>query len=268
MKRSRSWLLVLFVILGLCLVSTLVVVVFLAPSWLPFDLPIGSRDRPIPGEPQATTPEPGGGAIEMGETVEGDLQATIDDEWAFTAEAGDVVTIWMSSDAFDSYLQLYDPFGESIAYDNNSASVFNSDAVMRNVRLPADGTYTIRAHSIERSSGPYTLGLRAISPGASGGSISAGETVEGYLEFGDQDEWTFKAEAGDEVVISLSREALDAILELLAPDGGVLAGDYTESPEMQIPLNVDATGTYTIRIRSNSGRSSGPYRLTLEEVIP
>jgi hypothetical protein len=268
MKRSPRWLLPAF-LATLCfgLTGILVAVAVFAPRRLPLVTPVVSPDSGDVQEPGEATPAPGGESMEIGETVEGSLQAGTHDEWTFTANANDTVTIWMMSDAFDAYLELNDPSGESLAYDNDSASALTSDAVIRDVRLPMEGTYTISAYSIDRSSGPYTLCLRASVPGASGGMITPGKTVEGYLEIAEQEAWTFNAQAGDEFVISLDRSDVYATLELLAPGGGVLVGDYMDTPTSYVPLNADTSGTYTIRIRSHNGRSTGPYSLTLEEQI-
>jgi hypothetical protein len=217
-----------------------------------------------------TPPEPGGGPIEIGETVEGNLQATVHDEWTFTADAGDYVTISMTSNAFDTYLELYDPFGVSIAYDDDSGGNLNS--LIRNLQLSTAGTYTIRARSYSgQSSGPYTLTLTAGEPDTStGGSIEVGEVVEGDLQRGDRDEWTFSGRAGQVVTITMTSDAVDSYLELRAPDGTTLTtnDDGAGYPNAMIDQYVlPQAGTYTIIARSYGDAGSGPYRLSLDEIL-
>jgi len=217
-----------------------------------------------------TPPEPGGGPIDIGETVEGNLQATIHDEWTFTAEAGETVTISMTSSVFDTYLELYDPASVSIAYDDDSGGDLNS--LIRNLRLSSAGTYTIRARSYSgRSSGPYTLSLTAGAPDTgAGGSISPGETVEGDLQRGDQDEWTFEARSGQVVTIVMWSDEIDPYLILLDPNGIELTRDDDGAgyPNALIDaFELPDTGTYTIIARSFGDSRAGAYTLVLVGLV-
>ena len=217
-----------------------------------------------------TPPEPGGGPIDIGETVEGNLQATIHDEWTFTAEAGETVTISMTSSVFDTYLELYDPASVSIAYDDDSGGDLNS--LIRNLRLSSAGTYTIRARSYSgRSSGPYTLSLTAGAPDTgAGGSISPGETVEGDLQRGDQDEWTFEARSGQVVTIVMWSDEIDPYLILLDPNGIELTRDDDGAGYPNAMINafeLPDTGTYTIIARSFGDSRAGAYTLVLMGLV-
>jgi hypothetical protein len=216
------------------------------------------------GEP----PEPGGGVIEVGETVEGSLQRGIHDEWTFTAEAGSFVTISMNSEAFDAFLELYDSSGTLLAQNDDAGGSLNS--MIRFFEIPTTGTYSIHARSYSGTQGgPYTLSLEQGAVGAgSEGSIEPGETIEGELAFGERSEWTFDGVAGQMVTISLTSEEFDSYLELLGPGRSSLIADDDGGgfPHAMIDgFVLPETGLYTIIVRSFGDRGGGVFLLTLEE---
>jgi hypothetical protein len=217
---------------------------------------------------QGVPPEPGGGAIAIGETVNGTLQATVHDEWTFTAAAGDYVTISMSSETIDTYLELYDPTGALLTQDDDSAG--NLDSLIRNFELLASGTYVIHASSYGRPQpGPYTLTLTRGAPDTqTGGSIEMGGSVNGDLGSGDRDRWTFTGTAGQVVTIRMTSQSIDPYLELLGPDGTQLIfnDDGAGYPNALIEAySLPTSGTYTIVARSFGDSRSGPYVLSLDE---
>ncbi len=219
---------------------------------------------------QGVPPEPGGGPIAFGETINADLQPTIHDEWTFTAAAGDYVTISMSSETIDTYLELYDPAGTLLTQDDDSGG--NLDSLIRNFELPTSGTYVIRARSYGgREPGPYALTLTRGAPDTqTGGPIEMGETVDGDLGPGDRDQWTFTGAAGQVVTIRMTSEMSDPYLELLGPDGTqlIVNDDGAGYPNALIEaFELPSAGAYTIIARSFGGSRSGPYVLSLEEVL-
>ncbi len=82
--------------------------------------------------------------------------------WLFIGKAGDLVTIEMSSQMFDSLIKLSDANGKLIAVDDNGGFGYNSRIVGR---LPKDGKYIIEATTVwQVRGGSYSL------------SITSGET--------------------------------------------------------------------------------------------
>ncbi len=80
------------------------------------------------------------------------------DLWQFTGITGDVVTIRMTSAAFDAYLILLNPSDVAVT-DNDDGGDGTTNAVIR-YTLPATGTWTIVANSIgANKTGAYTLSL-------------------------------------------------------------------------------------------------------------
>lgn len=99
------------------------------------------------------------GAIGAGSTVNGELTALNANRWTFQGSSGEVVSIAMRSTAFDTYLELYDPDGNLLAFNDDAEGTDSS----LNLTLEASGTYTIRARSFANAgSGEYTLSLEVL----------------------------------------------------------------------------------------------------------
>lgn len=145
---------------------------------LPHDGRFGVRARPLSEDGTGTytlrvtpfTPAPPvRRALRAGETVTGALtpeDALLDEElpyqeWTFEGREGELVRIRMSSDDFDTYLS----FGCEQADGSFVEMAFNDDAPgdgtnsLIEYRLPASGTYVIRARPFGWSTGTYMLRL-------------------------------------------------------------------------------------------------------------
>lgn len=96
--------------------------------------------------------------ISYGSTVNQTLGAWVGDEWLFEGAEGDVVTISMVSEEFDTFLDLYDPFLFRVAMDDDGGS--GSNSLISSIELPFPGVYTIVARAFGPvEEGDYTLSL-------------------------------------------------------------------------------------------------------------
>ncbi len=78
--------------------------------------------------------------------------------WAFSGSSGDRITIELSSDDFDTYLELYGPNGEYLISDDDGGTDTNSR--IADYRLPSSGQYIILVRSFNNDeTGSYTLSL-------------------------------------------------------------------------------------------------------------
>ncbi len=111
-------------------------------------------------------PGTGGGTGGQGGTGKPQVQETINNNqfanfWDFDVDAGETITVTMkrASGNLDSFLVLLDANNHILAYDDDSAG--NKDAVLRNIRVPQRGTYTVAATRYKQaqgySQGNYTL---------------------------------------------------------------------------------------------------------------
>jgi hypothetical protein len=100
------------------------------------------------------------------------------------------------------------------------------------------------------------------------GSMTYGETVTGRIRTSEGDSWTFEAEEGDIVTISLVGDTLyDPVLELFGPNGIRIALDDDGGIRFDSLIqfqHLDQSGTYTI-VATGFGGRTGSYALTLEE---
>ncbi len=96
--------------------------------------------------------------IGFGDTVSGNLASETVDVWTFDANEGDVVTIQLSSDAIDSYLELVGADSTGLISDDDGGGYPN--AQISQFEITAAGTYSIFACSYSSyETGAYTLSL-------------------------------------------------------------------------------------------------------------
>jgi hypothetical protein len=218
-------------------------------------------------------------------TEEGEAQALV-----FEGSAGDLVTINMNSEAFDTELRLYsEASGEPLILNDGiySGTQPGMNARISYFQLPEDGSYVIVATTRYGDIGEYTLTLQEgviplesaamfvnISP-----DIAYGDTVTGDLGTSrdEQMAYVFEGSAGDVVTITVTAEnedELDPLLELYAAraydysDGIPIAfnDDLRDSTNSQITdFILPEDGIYIIIARRLYGYGDGEYTLTLEE---
>lgn len=237
------------------------------------------------------------GPISPGETVAGELGLlTQRAQYTFNGRAGDVVTIDLRSEAFDSYVRLFTADGEQLAQDDDSGGGLNA-RISRFV-LPSDGEYVIvvdgfRGFTGERRlQGPYTLSLEiegqgpvvvqatpqpstpTPAPAIAGavGEIDYGETAVGELtEEAQIGTFRFNGTAGDQVTIALNSSDFDPKVRLIAPDGTVLAEDDDSGPDLNALISeftLPRDGEYVIEVDGFRGASGdrvllGEFSLSL-----
>jgi hypothetical protein len=102
-----------------------------------------------------------GRRLQVGSHVTGVLTATDPvaegkpvQAWAFEASAGDLVTIDLVSDDFDSYLQVAGPGLSQVMTNDDGGDGLHSRL---SVSFPQDGVYRIIASSLGRSTGAFSL---------------------------------------------------------------------------------------------------------------
>jgi hypothetical protein len=230
-------------------------------------------------------------SIEFGETVSGQLSLTEPSaEYAFVASAGDIVTITLLSDDFDTYLFLSDDDGMELRFDDDGAGNLNSQ--INSYELQEDGTYIIGANSYAyaitdvTTPGSYTLSLELVDqptgvivtptdvprPDIVAGTISIGETIEGALSLGSPNaEYVFLASAGDVVTITLTSNDFDSYLLLIDANGVELQRDDDSAGGLNSQISaylISEDGMYTIVADSwdhvnSGGVEAGSFTLML-----
>ena len=228
--------------------------------------------------------EKGVSSIGPGQAVRGELgggDGTLEDgsffdAWVFVIGEDSDFALTLTSDAFDTYLLLYEGTPGKLVEQLGS----NDDSDGTNSSLEGSlsaGTYTAMANSYGAGqTGAYSLSLQVGGSGGSGGGASVlapGRTVSGALSGSDdvlQDgtyfqDWSVTGQAGDQVTVTLNSSAFDAYL-LVVFDGEVLASDDDGAggTDSQVSLTLPASGTYTVRANSYAVGATGAYTLSME----
>lgn len=94
------------------------------------------------------------GALSSGDAILDD--GSLYDQYPFSGNGGEQVTIYLASEDFDPYLILLDPARRRIS-ENDDISRTNRNSLLV-VTLPTTGTYTVVANSYEAGkTGTYAL---------------------------------------------------------------------------------------------------------------
>lgn len=212
----------------------------------------------------------GGTTIGLGDTVTGSLtDAAPSATYTLQAEAGQVVTVTLTSEDFDSYLSILDSTGTAIA--ENDDSIGTNSGIQAFV-LPAGTSYQILVESYSQhnnsgaETGAYTLSVVEQQIAHIEYTQSVSDSLTDTVMSQD---YVFTGQEGDAVVINLNSDDFDSYLRLLDSSGNEIASndDSGNSLNSQIgPYVLPATGSYTIRASSLGGSSAGAYTLTLGKV--
>ena len=231
-------------------------------------------------------------SITLGATVNGSLQSTdgqsrnrassYADCYTFTGNAGERISITMTSSAFDPYVYLSTTGDALVASDDDGAGGSNSRIpATGTLTLPGSGTYTIEATSFAPSSGNYSLiAVRDASTSEGCTPLSYGQTTTGALSTTDTssrnrtgryaDCFTFFGNSGDRIAIALSSTSFDTYMYLMNASGQVVisdddggGGSNSRVPAASGTFLLTATGTYTIETTSLALAVTGNYSLTL-----
>ncbi|MEO8607614.1 MAG: PPC domain-containing protein [Chloroflexota bacterium] len=249
--------------------------------------------RPTPGTAATLPANTDVTPINIGDTVN-DTVGTFDGSrvYSFTGQAGQSVTITATSDAFDTYVQLFDADGKILAEDDDSAGDLN--AKIQDFALPANGIYSISVGSFSGgASGAFTLSITAQgviaqptvtsgtpaptgTPGpestaiftTSPAAINIGDTINGTLPEDTRSAiYTFTGSAGQSVTITLSSSDFDSYLSLKNSSGEEIAYDDDSAGNLNAKIQdftLPDDGTYTIQATSFGSFVTGSFTLALE----
>ncbi|MCB0070439.1 MAG: hypothetical protein KDE20_03235 [Caldilineaceae bacterium] len=212
------------------------------------------------------------GRLVYGATVDGEVGSLRGEEWTFTGCQDDEVTIRVSSDEFDAFVELYGPGSRRPLIDDDNSGG-GTDAAIEEFALPESGVYSIVAVGAARGDrGAYTLTLAAAGvepdPEAEAAEIALayGETVDGEVVSARGQEWSFYGCAGDVVDVAVVGDEFAPYLELYAPDTrrpvASAEGDAADSIELT-GVELAESGLYTLAILGATRTERGAYTLTL-----
>ncbi len=234
--------------------------------------------------PLATLAQQDAPPINLGDTVEGSLETgQLSAQYILSGNRGDVVTITLESDAFDTYLTLLDPGLNEIASNDDSDGSSNSSIV--DVSLPTSGDFTIVVDSYNRlQTGDFSLSVSGTAapestetPEATAGtdtvvfdsSLEIGDSIEGTVTAdAEATAYSFEGSAGQRVTIDLTSSAFDSYLTLRNEAGDDLISDDDSGGNLNALIEdfeLPENGIYTILVGSYGGSVEGAFSLSVQE---
>ena len=225
---------------------------------------------------------PAAQAIEIGGSVEGALSeddskgesGTAADAYRFSGREGQRVRIDMSSDDFDTYLELFDAGHVSLAEDDDGGPEGTNSRLT--FTLPSTGDYFIEARAFTEATGGYALSISEVEPEKAPEDLPFGSTIQGEVSETDSadsddrrfDAYAFRGVAGQRVQAIMRSGDFDTYLQigragaefeaLVSDDDGL--GEGTDS---RLSYTLPEDGDYVLRASPLGSGDDGLYSLEL-----
>lgn len=192
------------------------------------------------------------------------------DRYPFPVTQGQLMTIGVRPDAnFRAKLELFDPEGLLIATTVPADSNAGGDALIPALLATQSGTYTAFVTGEANSIGGYSI---AFGVGFSHTEMRRGKTQSdqvyqgGIQRRGLGELWTLDLNQYDtiSVITSAGTGDIDPVLELIAPDGALVAMDDNSGGERNAQITTALApvgGRYHVRVTSANASGSGTYTL-------
>ncbi|MFT4912289.1 MAG: hypothetical protein ACI9YM_000863 [Brevundimonas sp.] len=209
------------------------------------------------------------------------------DDYRFTARTGQRLDIIMRSEAFDTYLGLYN--AESDADELQGDDDGFGEGTDSRLRFTADrdGDFLLRARTLSGpDGGAYTLSISERPPAARAPrptAIRIGQDRSGELAARDPeteegsfyDAYSFRARTGDRVGIRLASTAFDPVVRVGRMNGNefVELAQNDDGPgggalDSYLVFTAPGNETFIVRVTPLSETGTGAYTLSLSEVAP
>lgn len=228
-------------------------------------------------------PEPAAAqAMEIGGSVEGRLSeddgksasGSAADRYRFRGREGQRIRVSMSSDDFDTYLELFDETEASLATDDDGAGDGTDSRLT--FTLPRDADYVVEARAFSDATGAYDLSIEEIEPEKAPDQLAFGSKIEGEVGEGDStdneervfDAFTFSGREGQRVQAIMRSGDFDTYLQIgnAAGEFETLASDddgLGEGTDSRLNFTLPADGDYVLRASPLGSDAKGLYALEL-----
>ena len=221
-------------------------------------------------------------SIAIGDTVEGELTEgdgksesdTPADAWRFEGREGQRVRIDMTSDDFDTYLELFDDNRVSLDEDDDGGPEGTNSRIT--ITLPRTGAYVIEARAFAEATGGYSLSLVEVEPERAPEPIAFGASLQGEIGEGDPrddddrgyDAFTFSGVEGQRIQAIMRSGDFDTFLQVGKADGefSALASDddgLMEGTDSRLNFTLPEDGDYVLRALPLGSDAKGLYALEL-----
>ena len=180
----------------------------------------------------------------------------------------------MSSDDFDTYLELFDAAHVSLAQDDDGGPEGTNSRLT--FTLPGAGDYFIEARAFTEATGAYSLSIAEVEPEKAPEALPFGSTVQGEVSEADSadsddrrfDAYAFSGQAGQRVQAVMRSGDFDTYLQvgragaefeaLVSDDDGL--GEGTDS---RLSYTLPEDGDYVLRASPLGSGDDGLYSLEL-----
>jgi hypothetical protein len=221
-------------------------------------------------------------AIEIGGSVEGSLAegdgknagGATADTYRFSGQEGQRIRIDMSSEAFDTYVELFDANRVSLAEDDDGAAEGTNSRLT--FTLPRTDVYFIEARAFSEAMGTYSLSVSEVEPEKAPETLAFGSPIQGEIAETDPmdsedrgyDAFAFSGAAGQRVQAIMRSGDFDTYLQIgragaefepLASDDDGL-GEGTDS---RLSYTLPEDGDYVLRVSPLGSDAKGLYALEL-----
>ncbi|MDI6623604.1 MAG: PPC domain-containing protein [Brevundimonas sp.] len=237
----------------------------------PYSLSLQEGPPPAAAQPIAI------GATVEGELTEGDGKSESDtpaDAWRFEGQEGQRVRIDMTSDDFDTYLELFDENRVSLDEDDDGGPEGTNSRMT--VTLPRTGSYIIEARAFSDGTGDYSLSIIEVQPDRPPEPIAFGASLQGEIGEGDPrddedrgyDAFTFSGVEGQRIQAIMRSGDFDTYLQIGKADGEftALASDddgLMEGTDSRLNFTLPEDGDYVLRALPLGSDAEGLYALEL-----
>lgn len=206
-----------------------------------------------------------------GDLADGDdqINQAFADTYEFDGQAGQMLDIALSSDAFDTYLILRSPSGREERNDDHDGT----DSLI-STSLTETGRYQLIATSFgSGSTGGYQLTSamsEAVPPPPSVTRTAAilGDGDELDLDGFQTDLFTFPGQAGETLGVSALSNDFDTTMTLVSPSGEVIEND--DGPDGSTNSRIDTvlteTGDYALMVSGYEPGDGGAYEVVFGDV--
>lgn len=225
--------------------------------------------------------------IEIGGTIEGALSegdgkgasGATADAYRFSGREGQRIRIDMSSDEFDTYVELFDAQHASLAEDDDGGPEGTNSRLT--FTLPRTGDYFIEARAFTEATGGYVLSLSEVEPEKAPDVLPFGSPIEGEISEADStdsedrafDAFAFSGVAGQRVQAIMRSGDFDTYLQIgrAGTEFEALASDddgLGEGTDSRLSFTLPEDGDYVLRASPLGADGKGLYALELNDRGP
>jgi hypothetical protein len=195
------------------------------------------------------------------------------DRFPIFAAAGEYLTIGVGPtglSAFEPYIEIFGPTGELVASASSEDGIAGGDALIPMMPVPLTGVYVVFVKGVDDESvGDYyvSYGVGPSHENTLRGLTQADTIYNGdIIRRGLRDVWSLYLNAGDIITaaVSPSTSTLDPFLELVGPDGSLVAMDDNSGGGFNPLINsatAPVSGLYRLRVTPVNAATSGKYTL-------